>query len=73
MSGKSIQKLKYPKEDYIGTDYFGPDEEIKFRKEKLVKCRKHHTCCGIACKNRKIKPVKQYAKLEPMPFINPTT
>ena len=53
---KKRQKLKYPKEAYINCEYFGGDEEMKFRKVELVKCRKPHECVGIKCDDIRIKP-----------------
>jgi hypothetical protein len=40
-------ELKYDKELYIGSGVYGYDnEDISCYKEKLVKCRKIHTCAS---------------------------
>ena len=42
-----MKELKYDKELYIGSEIYGwGDEEISCYKEKLVKCRKPHTCAS---------------------------
>lgn len=41
--------MKYPKELYIGSGFYGGDEEIEKYTEKVVKCRKCHKCSG--CQN----------------------
>ena len=39
--------MKYDKDLYIDSGFYGIDEEIENHKEKIVKCRKQHTC--VAC------------------------
>ena len=41
-----MTKLKYPKELYTDSGLFGDDMDCEYtnRNEKLVKCRKPHTC-----------------------------
>lgn len=41
-----MTKLKYPKELYIGSGFFGDDRNCEYtnESEKLVKCRKSHKC-----------------------------
>ena len=41
--------MKYPKELYIESGFYGGDEEIEKYTEKVVKCRKSHKCSG--CQN----------------------
>ena len=41
--------MKYPKELYIESGFYGGDEEIEKYTEKVVKCRKIHKCSG--CQN----------------------
>ena len=41
--------MKYPKELYIESGFYGGDEEIENYTEKVVKCRKNHQCSG--CQN----------------------
>lgn len=36
--------MKYDKELYIDSGFYGLDEVIEHRKEKIVKCRKPHKC-----------------------------
>ena len=36
--------MKYPKELYTGSGFYGGDEEIENYTEKVVKCRKNHKC-----------------------------
>lgn len=49
--------MKYPIELYTDHGYFGPDEMILDKKEKVVKCRKPHQCVGFSehCQ-KEIKP-----------------
>lgn len=36
--------MKYDKALYIGSGFYGIDEDIEHHKEKIVKCRKPHNC-----------------------------
>lgn len=38
--------MKYPKELYTESGFYGGDEEIENYTEKVVKCRKSHKCSG---------------------------
>jgi len=38
--------MKYEKELYIYSGFYGGDEDIQNHKEKLVKCRKPHKCAA---------------------------
>ena len=38
--------MKYDKEMYLDSGYYGIDEDIRNHKEKIVKCRKPHECMG---------------------------
>lgn len=40
--------MKYEKEMYIESGIYGDDEEIRNKKEKVVKCRKEHRCATCA-------------------------
>jgi len=37
--------MKYAKEVYENSDYYGSDEDIVNHKQKIVKVRKQHECC----------------------------
>lgn len=39
--------MKYDKELYIDSGYYGADEDIENHTEKIVKCRKSHNC--VSC------------------------
>ena len=47
-----MTKLKYPKELYTGSGFFGVDMDCEYtnQSEKLVKCRKLHNC--VNCQKR---------------------
>ena len=47
-----MTKLKYPKELYTGSGFFGGDMDCEYtnESEKLVKCRKSHKC--VNCQKR---------------------
>jgi len=40
--------MKYKKELYEETEFYGCDEDLENHQQKIVKCRKPHTCanCG---------------------------
>jgi len=38
--------MKYDKELYLDSGFYGLDENIENHKEKIVKCRKLHTCAS---------------------------
>ena len=41
--------MKYDKELYIGSGFYGyDDEEIEYYTEKVVKCRKEHRCSSCS-------------------------
>lgn len=37
--------MKYSKEDYEQTEFYGADEDISCHTQKIVKVRKEHECC----------------------------
>ena len=39
--------MKYDKELYLDSGFYGLDEDIENHKEKIVKCRKLHSC--VSC------------------------
>jgi len=39
-----LNKLKHTEEDYLNADPFFDESEVLYRKTKLVKTRKEHTC-----------------------------
>ncbi len=53
--------MKYPKEMYLGSNFYDDDTDIENHKEKIVRCRKPHKCMG-GC-NTIIQP-GEYALLE---------
>lgn len=38
--------MKYEKELYIDSGFYGLDEDLQNHKEKIVKCRKSHVCAS---------------------------
>lgn len=48
--------MKYDKELYIDSGYYGVDEDIEHHTEKIVKCRKKHNC--VSCQ-KEIKTGEQ--------------
>lgn len=38
--------MKYSKEDYKQTEFYGADESIDNHQQKIVKVRKDHKCCN---------------------------
>jgi len=38
--------MKYEKDLYIDSGFYGCDEDLECHKEKVVKCRKPHTCAS---------------------------
>lgn len=38
--------MKYDNELYLDSGIYGIDEDVSCHKEKVVKCRKPHTCVG---------------------------
>jgi hypothetical protein len=45
--------VKYLKEDYEQTEFYGPDEDLLNHQQKIVKTRKDHKCCQC---QKTIKP-----------------
>lgn len=38
--------MKYKPEDYIESGFYSDDEDVEYKTEKIVKCRKPHKCMG---------------------------
>lgn len=58
--------LKYPKELYVNSDYFGGDMDCEYTDEiqKLVKVRKQHECCGYGKRCKKKINIGDYAVVD---------
>jgi hypothetical protein len=46
IADKEETAMKYDKAKYIDSGFYGIDEDIENRKEKIVKCRKPHKCAS---------------------------
>jgi hypothetical protein len=54
------EEMKYPLEVYETTEFYGPDEDIEYHKQKVVRTRKMHKC-GMC---EKLIPVGTHALYE---------
>lgn len=52
--------MKYSKELYTDSGFYGLDEDLECHKEKVVKCRKEHEC--VSCE--KVIKAGEYALYE---------